>query len=59
MIPILRSSLLWLVFPTRGFPNPKPGFFQLPNPGILKIREMLLYSNISGSDNTKVEDWRV
>jgi len=45
------------VFPTRVFPNPKPGlfvyfllpelsetrFFQLPNPGIFKNLELLLH----------------
>jgi len=35
------------------------GFFQLPNPGILKILELLLHSNISNSDNTEVADWCV
>jgi len=59
-----------LVFPTRVFPNPKPGFlaifyypkpgfFQLSNPGIFKNLELLLHSNISNSDNTEVADWRV
>jgi len=58
------------VFPTRVFPNlkpvflaifyyPKPGFFQLSNPGALKIMELLLHSNISVSDNTEVADWGV
>jgi len=39
------------------FYYPKPGFFQLPNLGILKILELLLHSNISDSDNTEVADW--
>jgi len=58
------------VFPTQVFPNrkpvflaifyyPKPGFFQLPNPGIFKNLELLLHSNINNSDNTEVADWRV
>jgi len=58
------------VFPTRVFPNPKPGFFgyfllpetrvfQLPNPGILENLELLLHSNISDSDNTEVADRRM
>jgi len=37
----------------------RPGFFQLPNPGILKIQELLLHSNISDADNTEVQDWGV
>jgi len=37
---------------------PKHGFFQLLNPDILKILELLLHSNISDSDNTEVADWR-
>jgi len=41
------------------FYYPKPGFFQPPNPGILKILELLLHSNISNSDNTEVADRRV
>ena len=55
----------------QGFPEPEnrffrllsttrnPFFLQLPNPGILKILESLLHSNISNSDNTEVADWRV
>jgi len=34
---------------------PETRFFQLPNPCILKILELLLHSNISDSDNTEVE----
>jgi len=59
-----------LVFPARVFPNPKPVFlaifyypkpvfFQLPNPGILKNLEQLLRLNISNFDNADVADWRV
>jgi len=66
----LKNLQLRLVFPTWLFPNPKPGFlaifyypklgyFQLPNPGILKILELLLHSNISDSDNSEVTDWDV
>jgi len=35
----------------------EPVFVQLPNPGILKILELLLHSNISDSDNTEIQDW--
>jgi len=41
------------------FYHPKPVFFQLLNPGIKKKQELLLHSNISNSDNTKVADWGV
>jgi len=41
------------------FYYPKPVFFQLPNPGIFKSLELLLYSNISNSDITEVADWRM
>ena len=46
------SNTFFLAF----FYYPKPGFFQLLNPGILKNLELLLHSNISNSDNTKVAD---
>jgi len=54
-----------------GFPEPETRFFgcfllpetrvffQLPNPDIFKNLELLLHSNISNSDKTEVEDWRV
>ena len=48
-----------IVFPTRVIPNPRSGFFQPPNPDILKKLELLLHSNISNSDNTEVADWGV
>ena len=41
------------------FYHPKPVFFQLLNPGILKNLELPLHSNISNSDNTEVADWAV
>jgi len=59
------------VFPTPGFPEPetrfflavfyypKPVFFQLVKPGILKNLKLLLHANITDSDNTNVADWRV
>ena len=56
---ILKPHLSEVVFPTRVFPNRKPGFCQLLKPGILKNLELLLHSNISNSDNTKVAVWRV
>jgi len=56
-----------VVFPTRVFPNPKPGFFgyflltptrffSTTKPGYFKNLELLLHSNISNSDNTEVAD---
>jgi len=62
--------MLQLVFPIWVLANPNPvflaifyypklGFFQPPNPGILKILELLLPSNISNSDNTEVADRRL
>jgi len=69
MLSFYRANVE-LVFPTRVFPIRKPvfsgyfllpeaRFFQLPNPGISKILELLLHSNISDSDNTEVADWGV
>ena len=68
------TTYLWRVdrsVSNPGFPEPEtrvfglfsttrnPFFFQLLNPGILKNLELLLHSNISNSDNTKVADCRV
>jgi len=62
---------LVLVFPTRVYPNPIPDtrfwlfsttrnpFFQPANPDILKKTRIAVHSNISNSDNTEVEEWRV
>jgi len=36
---------------------PETRIFQLPNPGIWKILELLLHSNITDSDNIEVQDW--
>jgi len=41
------------------FYYPKPVFFQLPYPVILKILKLLLHLNISDSDNTGVASWGV
>jgi len=58
------------VFPTRVFPNPKPGFlaiFYYPKPVFLTTKpgylekklELLLHSNIGNSGDTEVADWDV
>jgi len=38
---------------------PETRFFSTTKPGYLKKTGLLLYSNISNSDNTEVADWRV
>jgi len=64
-ICVLTASVSSPGFPepeTRGFwvfsTTRNQGFIQLPSPGIKKNLELLLRSNISDSDNTKVADWR-
>jgi len=57
------------MFPTRVYPNPKTVFwlfsttrilfFSTSKPGYFKSLDLLLHSNISNSDNTEVEEWRV
>jgi len=50
-------SLVGTSVSSPGFPEPETRFFHLTNPGILKILELLLHSNISDSDNIELADW--